>query len=78
MNAPRDPSALVDDERDLLCGLVPVAGIDAAKLAATRAVFEPHCGPGGAHCVRPMHVRLLCRAPRVPVTVSLPARSPAP
>jgi SAM-dependent methyltransferase len=35
--------------------------IDDAKLAATRAVFEPHCGRDGARFVRPMHVRLLRR-----------------
>lgn len=33
--------------------------IDDAKLAAVRAVFEPHCGTDGAHFTRPMHVRLL-------------------
>lgn len=35
--------------------------IDDDKLAATRMVFERHAGPGGAHFVRPMHVRLLRR-----------------
>jgi hypothetical protein len=35
--------------------------IDDDKLAATRAVFEAHVGPGGAQFTRPMHVRLLCR-----------------
>ena len=35
--------------------------IDDAKLAAVRAVFEPHVGPDGAHFTRPMHVRLLRR-----------------
>jgi SAM-dependent methyltransferase len=35
--------------------------IDAAKLAAVRAVFEPHMGADGAHFTRPMHVRLLRR-----------------
>lgn len=33
--------------------------IDDAKLAAVRAVFEPHVGADGAHFVRPMHVRVL-------------------
>jgi hypothetical protein len=33
--------------------------IDEAKLAATRALFQPHLGPDGAHFQRPMHVRLL-------------------
>ncbi|EHR72110.1 methylase involved in ubiquinone/menaquinone biosynthesis [Burkholderiales bacterium JOSHI_001] len=36
-------------------------GIDDAKLAATRAVFQPHLGPDGARFSRPMHVRLLRR-----------------
>lgn len=35
--------------------------IDDAKLAAVRAVFEPHCSPEGAAFTRPMHVRLLQR-----------------
>jgi SAM-dependent methyltransferase len=35
--------------------------IDAAKLAAARAAFAPHCREGGAHFNRPMHVRLLRR-----------------
>lgn len=35
--------------------------IDDAKVAATRAVFAPHCGDGGANFERPMHVRLLRR-----------------
>lgn len=35
--------------------------IDDAKLAAVRAVFEPHVGGDGAHFTRPMHVRLLRR-----------------
>lgn len=35
--------------------------IDDAKLAAARAVFEPHVGPNGARFTRPMHVRLLRR-----------------
>jgi ubiquinone/menaquinone biosynthesis C-methylase UbiE len=33
--------------------------IDDAKLAAVRAVFEPHVGADGAQFVRPMHVRVL-------------------
>lgn len=33
--------------------------IDDAKLAAVRAVFEPHVGADGARFTRPMHVRLL-------------------
>lgn len=33
--------------------------IDDAKLAAVRAVFEPHLRADGAHFERPMHVRLL-------------------
>ena len=33
--------------------------IDDAKLAATRAAFEPHVGPDGARFNRPMHVRVL-------------------
>ena len=33
--------------------------IDEAKLAAVRAVFEPHRGADGAFFVRPMHVRVL-------------------
>jgi SAM-dependent methyltransferase len=36
--------------------------IDEAKLAEVRAAFVPHCGPQGAHFLRPMHVRLLQRA----------------
>lgn len=36
--------------------------IDDAKLAAVRAVFEPHVGPDGARFTRPMHVRLLRRS----------------
>jgi hypothetical protein len=36
--------------------------IDDAKLAEVRAAFAPHCGPDGAHFLRPMHVRLLQRA----------------
>jgi len=35
--------------------------IDEYKLAAARAVFEPHLGPDGARFTRPMHVRLLRR-----------------
>jgi SAM-dependent methyltransferase len=35
--------------------------IDEAKLEQVRAAFMPHCGPEGAHFVRPMHVRLLRR-----------------
>jgi SAM-dependent methyltransferase len=35
--------------------------IDDDKLAAARAVFEPHVGPDGARFTRPMHVRLLRR-----------------
>jgi SAM-dependent methyltransferase len=35
--------------------------IDDEKLAAARAVFEPHLGPDGARFTRPMHVRLLRR-----------------
>lgn len=35
--------------------------IDDAKLAEVRAAFMPHCGPDGAHFVRPMHARLLRR-----------------
>lgn len=37
--------------------------IDAAKLAAVQAAFEPHRGSDGAHFRRPMHVRLLRRRP---------------
>jgi ubiquinone/menaquinone biosynthesis C-methylase UbiE len=33
--------------------------IDEAKLAQVRAAFQPHLGAGGAHFLRPMHVRLL-------------------
>lgn len=33
--------------------------IDDAKLAAVRAVFEPHLKADGAHFTRPMHVRVL-------------------
>jgi SAM-dependent methyltransferase len=32
-----------------------------ALIDAVRQRFEPHCGPQGAHFVRPMHVRLLRR-----------------
>ena len=35
--------------------------IDDAMLAAVQAAFAPHCGPDGAHFMRPMHVRLLQR-----------------
>ncbi|MDP1900649.1 MAG: methyltransferase domain-containing protein [Rubrivivax sp.] len=35
--------------------------IDAAKLDAVRAAFEPHCSADGARFTRPMHVRLLRR-----------------
>jgi len=35
--------------------------IDEARLALVRAAFEPHLGTGGAHFMRPMHVRLLRR-----------------
>ncbi len=35
--------------------------IDDAKLALVAAAFEPHAGAGGAHFLRPMHVRLLRR-----------------
>lgn len=38
--------------------------IDDAKLAQVRAAFAPHLGSEGAHFIRPMHVRLLRRAPR--------------
>lgn len=36
-------------------------GIDAAKLAAVRSVFAPHCSTEGAHFTLPMHVRVLRR-----------------
>jgi SAM-dependent methyltransferase len=36
--------------------------IDDAKLAAVRAVFEPHVGSEGARFTRPMHARLLRRS----------------
>jgi SAM-dependent methyltransferase len=36
--------------------------IDDAKIAEVRRAFEATCGAGGAHFVRPMHVRLLRRA----------------
>lgn len=36
--------------------------IDAAKIAAVRAAFEPHCMVDGARFTRPMHVRLLKRS----------------
>jgi SAM-dependent methyltransferase len=35
--------------------------ITLALVARVRAAFDPHCGPDGAHFVRPMHVRLLRR-----------------
>lgn len=35
--------------------------IDEARRAAVRQAFAPHCGDGGAHFHRPMHVRLLRR-----------------
>lgn len=35
--------------------------ITPALVARVRAAFDPHCGPDGAHFVRPMHVRLLRR-----------------
>jgi SAM-dependent methyltransferase len=35
--------------------------LDAAKIAAVRAAFEPHCSADGARFTRPMHVRLLQR-----------------
>lgn len=35
--------------------------IDDAKRAAVRAALQPHLGPGGAHFLRPMHMRLLRR-----------------
>ena len=35
--------------------------LDEHKVAQVRAAFTPHQGPGGAHFVRPMHVRLLRR-----------------
>ncbi|WP_341893522.1 methyltransferase domain-containing protein [Variovorax sp. YR752] len=35
--------------------------IDDQKLATVRRAFEPHCTNGGAHFLRPMHVRLLRR-----------------
>ena len=35
--------------------------ITPALVERVRAAFEPHQGPGGAHFVRPMHVRLLRR-----------------
>jgi hypothetical protein len=66
---------LIEDELDLLAGLVPLqaqlefvaAGAqaipfpDARKIAEVRAAFEPHLRADGAHFVRPMHVRLLRR-----------------
>jgi len=36
-------------------------GLTEALVARVRAAFEPHCGPDGAHFVRPLHVRLLRR-----------------
>jgi ubiquinone/menaquinone biosynthesis C-methylase UbiE len=36
-------------------------GLTDALVARVRAAFEPHCGPDGAHFVRPLHVRLLRR-----------------
>jgi hypothetical protein len=35
--------------------------LDDAKVREVRAAFEPHLRGGGAHFVRPMHVRLLRR-----------------
>jgi ubiquinone/menaquinone biosynthesis C-methylase UbiE len=50
-----------DFERKLMHPTFADRPVDAAMLARVRAVFEPHCGPGGAHFQRPMHVRLLRR-----------------
>lgn len=36
-------------------------GITPATVERVKAAFMPHCGPDGAHFVRPMHVRLLRR-----------------
>lgn len=36
-------------------------GITPAIVERVRAAFDPHCGPDGAHFVRPLHVRLLRR-----------------
>lgn len=38
-------------------------GITPATVERVKAAFMPHCGPDGAHFVRPMHVRLLRRKP---------------
>lgn len=50
-----------DFERRMMRPTFADNAIDGAKLPATRAVFMPHMGPGGAHFQRPMHVRLLRR-----------------
>lgn len=36
-------------------------GITPAIVERVRAAFDPHCGPDGAHFMRPLHVRLLRR-----------------
>ena len=40
--------------------------ITPALVARVRAAFDPHCGPDGAHFVRPMHVRVMRRSAATP------------
>jgi hypothetical protein len=50
-----------DFERKLMHPTFAERHVDETLLARVRAAFAPHCGPGGAHFQRPMHVRLLRR-----------------
>lgn len=50
-----------DFERRMMRPTFADHATDEAKLAATRALFMPHMGPGGARFQRPMHLRLLQR-----------------
>ena len=51
-----------DFERRLMRPTYAERHIDDALLARVRAAFEPHARSGGAHFLRPMHVRALRRA----------------
>ena len=50
-----------DFERRMMRPTFADHDIDDARLERVRAAFMPHVGVGGAHFVRPMHVRLLRR-----------------
>lgn len=50
-------------ERRMMYPTFKALGVDQAMVERVRAPFHAHCGPDGAHFVRPMLVRLLRRRP---------------